>query len=199
MKTMMMLATLLVPLAISPVSAQRADARRAGFYASVGLGSGSAGVTCDGCDSDRRSKLTVMARFGGSVRPDLVIGGEVMAWSDEASDSGISGDMTLGFVGATAQYFPDPKRGLYLKGGLGVATSEVNLRVSGVGSAKLEATGLGLVAGVGYDIPLGRAFSLTPFADYYHAAKADAKINGSDAGEKLGFSVLNIGLAATWP
>jgi hypothetical protein len=182
-------------LLAAPLGAQGAPAEgHTGFHAAVGAGFGSVGLSCNGCDDSRESSLALMLRFGGAVRPGVVLSGEIDSWSKEIS--GVTAGVT--WISLVAQYYPNPSEGFYLKGGVGGGSLQAAAFVSGVGSVKIETTNFGVVAGLGYDVHLSKGFSLTPFADVLYAAGADAKVNGSSSGATLGANMVHIGLAASW-
>ncbi len=61
----------------APVHAQVHPQTRSGFTISFGVGAGSATFDCDGCDTDQQTARAGYLRIGGTVRPDLIIAGEV--------------------------------------------------------------------------------------------------------------------------
>lgn len=187
-------AVLLASLLTAPiaVNAQNPHVRK-GFTAAVGLGVGSASLTCDGCDSDRETSLGLRLMFGGALRSNLILAGEIEGWSKNLD----GGTANLTWISFVTQWYPNDASGFFVKGGVGA--SGVTLEsTGGTGSLKLETVGPGLVAGTGYDLRVSRNFSLTPYATFLLAAKADAEINGQKSGGKLGGNLLHIGVAATW-
>ena len=166
---------------------------RQGFTAAVGLGYGSAALSCDGCANDRESGVGVRLLLGGALKPNLILAGEIEGWSKELE----GGTVTLAWVSFVAQWYPAAARGVFVKGGVGLSGASLEAR-NGLASSKLETAGPGLVVGAGYDIRVGKNFSLTPFADFLFAARADAKVSGNSTNQKLGGNLLHVGLAATW-
>lgn len=53
---------------------------RRGFFLSAGLGSGSLGVSCGGCGSDRTNALSGYFRIGGTINPHVRLGFESNGW-----------------------------------------------------------------------------------------------------------------------
>jgi hypothetical protein len=173
-----------------PLVAQDApQSRHSGFHAAVGLGSGSAALTCSSCSSDRETSSATMIRFGGAVSPTVVLSGEINGWAQDKG--GVKS--TLSFVNVVAQFYSEPTSKFFFKAGVGLAAGAQS--ISGL---KLETNSYGLIAGIGYDIGLTPGFALTPYVDYAWMASADAKLNGSGTGVSVGANLLHFGLAASW-
>ncbi len=179
---------LLFGVLAAPALAQETQPRQ-GFGISFGLGGGSAGIDCDGCGSDRDTGGSGYLRLGGHVRPDLFVAFESIGFV--TSNDGW--DTTGGFYSVATQWYPNVDKGFYLKGNLGVAGV-----VEDDGFDEIEVAAFGLGLGIGYDIRLGRNFSLTPYANLVYTAKGDVKLNGSSTGIKAGFNLFQIGLGFTW-
>jgi hypothetical protein len=173
-----------------PVAAQAEHPQvREGFAISVGLGSGSAGASCDGCSSDREEALSGNLRLGGYLRPNLFLGGETHGWTN--SENGL--DEVIGFYTATVQWYPNETKGTYFKGGLGLAAYAAT-----DGIDDLTGYGLGLALGVGHDFRVGRNFSLTPYANYLISTKEELELNGFSTGLDSSTNIFQIGLALSW-
>ncbi len=162
---------------------------RKGFTAAVGLGVGSAGLSCDGCASDRASGGGLRFMFGGALKPNLVLAGEGEGWSKTDLDGSES---TITWTSFVTQWYPKQASGFFVKAGLGISAISIATRSAGR-TDRLETFAPGLVAGAGYDIRVGRNFSLTPYATLLYAARA-----GSFYGQSAGGNLLHIGLATTW-
>jgi len=160
---------------------------RQGFWIGFGFGGGSGHFTCNGCSDTTLTAGTGHIKMGGTVRPNLLIGGEVNAWSK--SETGET--LTMGNVSAIVQYYPAPANGFFLKGGLGYATVEDNSDVDG----KFTGNGFGFIFGLGFDIRVARNFSLTPIANLYYGGIGELSQGGSST-SGLGWkqSVIEIGL-----
>lgn len=179
---------------------QGSEARgHSGFHAAVGLGAGSVGVSCDDCEDDREEGGVLLLRFGGALRPGLVLSGEVTGWNRrEESDGGTTLDANANWFLVSWQFYPDPEKGLFWKVGAGVSSIDVRIDPPGLGVAQLRTSSLGLSIGAGYDIRVARGFGLTPYIDLMMGADSEAKVNGSETGEKLGANLVYLGLAASW-
>ena len=187
------IAVALALVSAAPLSAQSNPQVRQGLAISLGLGSGSANMTCSGCESDRRNSGTGYLRIGAAVTPSLVVSAESDGWVK--SEDGADG--SIGYFMGVAQYYPAPAMGFFLKGGLGLG--RLSLEETDVtGTQKLTSTGLGYQLGVGYDWRVMSSFSLTPFVNYLATAGAEAKFNGQSTGEKLNANVMQFGVGFTW-
>jgi hypothetical protein len=166
------------------------QASRQGFWIGFGFGGGSAGVTCDGCTDERFSGGTARLALGGTVSPNLKIGGESHVWVN-TEDSNI--DESVGNVSASLYYYPSRTGNVFLQGGVGMSVYSYD-----DGSMTAEANGLGIILGVGYDIRLGRKFSLTPIFAYSTALSGNLHIDGMDTGFTAKPNFVSLSLSAVW-
>lgn len=139
-------------------AAQASTAAHEGFFIGLGLGGGSFG--CAGC-GDRQSGMSGYLKLGGAVSPQLLLGVESGAWTKEESGA----RLTQANVSALAQYYPASTNGFFVKGGIGLSTLEASASAPGV-SISASQTGLGLTAGLGYDIRVGNSASVTPYGSF---------------------------------
>ena len=122
----------------------------------VGLGWGSLDVTCDGCEMDRESGISGSFRIGGAVNDKLLVGVESEGWYKSIDGTAVS----FGTLTASAYFYPTAK-GLYLRGGIGLAVLAVD-----DGYFSNSDTGFGYSLGAGYDFPVGSKTALTPYANW---------------------------------
>lgn len=99
---------------------------------------------------------------GGTLSKSLLLGVESDGWSK--SESG--GTLTSWNLSGVAFFYPAPAAGLFLKGGVGIGGWTI--------AGEETESGLGLVAGVGYDLPVGRTVSITPTATYRWSQLVDS-------------------------
>jgi hypothetical protein len=138
--------------------AQHAQTRD-GFWVGGGMGYGSLGLSCEGCgDVPREGGLGLFASLGGTIRPNILLGVEMNAWTDSEGGARI----TMSNFSGAAYWYPMTTMGLFLKAGAGYS----NLSV-GDGSISASDGGFGLLGGVGYDIRVGRNLSITPVANWF--------------------------------
>lgn len=174
-------------LAASTALAQRPQTRQ-GFWIGFGFGYGSADATCTGCSGgSRQGGGAGFVKLGGTLRPNLLLGGELDAWTK--SEPGNVTE-TIGNASAALYWYPSVAGGFFVKGGLGSSTYQIK-----VGNATVDKTGVGVLAGLGYDIRIGGNTSLTPVVDFFWG-------NQGDIPELLvqGFktNVIHLGLGVTF-
>lgn len=144
---------------------------REGWWGNVGLGLGTLG--CDTCAG------TVSGGSGGisfyvPINPRLLVGGGTTGYY--RSIQGIA--LTAGTVDARLRFYPLLTSGFFVTGGLGLGHVSVYNET---------AYGLGLVFGVGWDVPLGSNVSLTPFWNGVGIADRSGTVNFGQLG--LGVTV----------
>jgi len=162
-----------------------------GFWISLGLGSGSAGMDCSSCSSGRTSGLSGDFRLGGTLSQRWLLGFESNGWVH--SENGV--DETLGFGSIVALWYPSRTGAFFLKFGLGA------MAYSGTdGVDDLSATAGSVTLGIGYDFRVARNFSVTPYLNSLATSPASFKLNGTPAptNEDITISLVQIGVAATW-
>lgn len=173
----------------SALPAQRRDA--AGFWYSVGLAPGWARVTCDICAGHRRTGISAALGVGGSAGRALRVGGELAGWREQ--ESGVT--QTLMSVAATAYWYPNLRRGLYLRGGVALVMHRAS-----DGTDVVTSSGIGPQLGIGYEYLVGRSWRLAPFAHYSVGVfGGDVKFNGGTAAGSATVSFLQVGASLTRP
>jgi len=172
-------------LLVSPAQAQR-TANHEGFWISFGFGAGTA-FGDDAFDGDSKFGGAGFLRMGGSPSQQLLIGGEFIGWGTDKDNVRIG----RGAMMFTTMYYPSPKGGFYLKGSAGFAGRSAERTVNIGGNEAIikedEKGGIGLGAGLGYDIQLARNFFITPALDFVYTGT-----------EGDGASLLMFTVGATW-
>jgi outer membrane protein with beta-barrel domain len=179
-------AATLIALGASSAAAQHPQTRE-GFWIAFGFGGGSARFSCKPCTSDTTlTSATIDLKMGGTVRPNMLIGGELNAWTKNENGE----TLTIGNLSAVLQYYPAVASGFFLKGGLGYATIRDE-----AGGSTATGNGFGFIVGLGYDFRVGRNFSLTPIANVYYGGIGELSSGGSST-TGLGWkqSVFELGL-----
>jgi len=169
-RTSSFVAVALLTLATSTSSAQ-ATPNREGFWFNIGLGMGSLG--CSDCEV-RESGLSGGLALGATVSSHWLIGLFSNAWTK--SQDGVT--LTASTVVAGARFYPSATGGFFINGGIGIGA--VDLTLSGYG--KIRETGSGALFGLGYDIPLGSAASLTALWNGAATASANGDANFGQIG-----------------
>jgi hypothetical protein len=158
-----------IALALDAVSPGRAAAQnpqtRQGFFASVGLGFGSFG--CGDCD-EREGSGAAVIYLGGTLNPQLLLGGEVSGWTKEED----GGRRTHSNLSASVQFYPSATSGFFVRSGIGGSSVEIEF-TSGNSTLTISDEGFGATAGLGYDIRVGSNFSVTPYATFAYGSVAE--------------------------
>jgi len=187
---------LVLGLALGGVGRAQAQGAQAhqGFWAGFGFGYGSAVVSCDGCGaSDRQGGATMFLAMGGTVNQKLLLGGELNGWGKWGSAVD-DGGLILGNTSFVAYFYPGATSGLFVKGGVGMA-SYISIDSSGTTTT---GSGLGGLIGIGYDIPVGGTVSLTPVANFRFGNIGTIKNDDASFPIGLDQNVFELGLGITW-
>jgi hypothetical protein len=156
---------LLLGLCATAATGQDAP-RRSGFWLNIGAGYGSGDFNCDGCDTDREGGYAGQLALGGTLSETLLIGVESNGWA--GSDPWGFDDAMMGTLAGVVYFYPSATGNLFVKGGAGLAS----WRLEASGQSE-DDTGFGFLAGVGYDLPIARKFSITPVFTYQHGFMGD--------------------------
>lgn len=166
-------------LSVAARTGEAQEAPHRGFWISFGLGGG--WNTTENADGEVQPGGGAYLRMGGTTSQKLLLGGEAIGWAREEGNSTLS----RGNAAFTALFYP-ARRGLYLKGGVGVASVSLE-ESSGAITVTETHGGFGATVGVGYDLRLGRNFFLSPNVDFLFQ-----KIEGAEN------TILLLTIGATW-
>ncbi len=185
--------------AFVPATALAQAQEREGFWFGFGLGAGSADVTCDDCDDDENDRETGAAgalRAGWTLNSRVLLGIEGSAWTKKEDADGTDITINMYNVSGTVTLYPSETAGFFLKGGAGLAFVNSKYEEGNTTVDSDMGSGLGLLAGIGYDFRLGRRVRLTPALDAYYGNIGDVKIGGETlaTGWKQNDVALTIGL-----
>ena len=201
-RTHLALAAALAAIVVLPVRAQAqqstsaepapVQATRGGLHFALGVGSGSVGVTCPGCQTDffedRLAGLSGFVQLGGFLNPQLALTAEFMAWmrNDDVADRRVAA------WGAAFLGYPSPTSGFFIKGGLGGirAIAEDNQFL-------LQTDAWMATTGIGYDIPVGDKVGMTAYANYVRSFGAGTWLNGYSSDFVATPNLLQFGAALT--
>lgn len=177
----------LVVAACGPLRAQSA---REGFWMSLGLGYGSAGLDCNDCTDQREDGSGFYLRLGGSPTPRMRIGADINAWHRSRNRTEVTFASVIGLL----QLYPAERAGLFLNLGAGVTTATFEFPIVDV-----ENKGVGVELGGGWDIGIGARFAITPFALYVNAfGGGRTRFNNVEIDEEINPDYLLFGLGFTW-
>lgn len=137
------------------------EVERSGFWGGVDVGAGRVERSAGGFE-DRSTNVYLGFKAGYVVHPQALVGVELSGWNQEATDrlddTKGEGLMQLFVIG---RLYPMRDSNLFAKIGGGWARQWKN------GPAgETAADGWGTTLGVGYDIPLGGGWAVTPFLNY---------------------------------
>jgi len=173
-----------------PAAAQGQAPARQGLWWSVGPGYGWAYVSCDICDSYRDRGLSATGRVGGTLSRSVLLGAELNGWTRSEEEV----DEYLGIIGVATYWYPNPRGGFHLKGGL----SYVAYRIDD-GEDAITSTGFGPQLGLGYDFRVARRFSIQPYVSaVLTLPTATIDFNGNRQADGGRLSLIHAGLALHW-
>jgi hypothetical protein len=178
-------------LAAGSLAAQTGTrSNRSGQWLGVGIGSGWGRVTCTVCDANRGGSLSGYLRVGGTVNRRFLLGVESDAWMRSVDNV----DHFMIGVAAQLYYYPNPRKRLFYKAGLGMMMYQAD---DGPGRVTSRAFGPNL--GAGYDLPISPSVSFTPFASVFVASLGGKiKFNGETFRDDGGLTLIQLGMGVTW-
>ncbi len=141
-----------------------------GFWVGFGFGAGSLGI--DG-GTGRDTGVMGYLKLGGTINERFLLGVESNAWMKNETGATVTHTNTS----AVAYFYPSATSGFFLKGGLG--WSRLSVEVLGISVAE---NGGGAVFGLGYDVPVGDNWSITPVLNFSGGAFDGGNSNISELG-----------------
>jgi hypothetical protein len=170
----------LAQVAVAQEEAVTAPPARQGFWFSLGAGLGSRGLSCDFCvGNEREGGFATNFKFGGAVGPNVTLAASLTGWITRHPESRGGRYGVFSSLMGVVQVYPMTDAGLFFQGGGGYIVDVID------DESVIDSPGITL--GVGYDLRVGRNFSLTPQVNYLRT------IDGN-----LVSSLYQFGLAATW-
>ena len=164
--SVIVIAVVAMALQFAAVPAFADEHSRDGFFIGFGLGWGNAGAEVSGPDPDRANSGSGNFRLGWAVAPNVAIGLENSSWIKSYDIAGTSTDLKLtGTVTTFALTYWPGNMGLYMRGGMGVATGTAEF-TQGSASVSETEVGLGGLAALGYEWRLTEKFALGPQFQY---------------------------------
>ncbi len=193
MRALVLFATLL-GLATTLGAQGRHPNARQGFWVGFGFGSGSVGLDCTSCNTDRVSAPSGYIRAGGTLSPKLLLGGESNGWVHHEGDV----DESVGYGSFIVMLYPSRTGAFYLKFGFG-GMKYHGQQGTGPGST-LDASAPAGSFGLGYEFRLGRNFSMVPYLNSLASSAVTLKQDGVpvSTGEDIKITLVQFGLGVTW-
>lgn len=154
---------------------------RKGFWGSFGLGQGSVGVSAETAASrpfqeKRDGGGVVELDLGWALNQQLLAGLEFKAMF--ATLPGDIATLDVANVSATLTYYPRPASNFFVRGGVGGSFLDLTFDTPEASPSVETGKGIGFSTGVGYDVYLGRGFSLTPAVGFWYGRPGDLRVAG---------------------
>lgn len=182
-RTASAVAVLLLALALLPASG--AAQGSPSFWGGIGVGTGSARLSCDICTNDRTAGMTASAALGFGVGERVRLGVEGNAWRDKEGDL----ETILWSASLVGYLYPSSTRAFWTKLGAGIMRYQAD-----DDGDRIDANTFGLLAGVGYDIPMTGNLSVGPFVTLATSSRADLKDGDRTIRERVSHSLLHLGV-----
>ena len=154
---------------------------RKGFWGSFGLGQGSVGVSAQTFaatpfQEDRDAGFVGDIGLGWALNQQLLVGLEVKAMF--ASLAGDFATLDVSNVSAVVTYYPRPASNFFVRGGVGGSFLDLTFDSPEANLAVEAGRGIGFSGGAGYDVHLGRGFSITPAVGFWYGHPGDLRLAG---------------------
>jgi hypothetical protein len=171
---------------------------RKGFWFGAGAGYGSADAHCDVCNGgERAGGPTLSLRLGGTLSEHILLGGELNFWTKE--QEGVT--LNLYNYSGTVTFYPRASSGFFIKGGAGLSSIDTEVRQGTTVTTRNIGTGLGVIAGAGYDLRVSRKISITPALDFLYGNQGPTfEIGLAPPGPDLSwkYNVLGLSIGVTF-
>ena len=176
----MWFATVAFAVGIALPSTAAAQERK-GFWGSFGLGQGSIGVSAQTFagtpfQEDRDAGFVGEIGLGWALNQQLLVGLELKAMF--ATLPGDVATLDVSNVSAALTYYPRPASNFFVRGGVGGSFLDLTFDAPEPNLAVEAGKGIGFSAGAGYDVYLGRGFSLTPAVGFWYGRPGDLGVAG---------------------
>lgn len=181
-------------LGVATASAGHPQERK-GFWIALGFGYGWADASCSLCDgANGDGASTGVLRLGWALNQKVLLGGEFdFWWKDRDVDTLFLYDPVF-----TVTFYPGETAGLFVRGGIGGAGADTGARIGNTTITTELGSGLGLLAGAGYDIRVGRKISITPALTYWTGRSMDLRFEDTTLTETWHHHVVDITVAVTF-
>jgi Outer membrane protein beta-barrel domain len=178
----------IVVLGVGVPSLAEAQERR-GFWIGAGIGLGSVEASAGDVDHDRDGITVLDIAMGWTLSPPLLIGVELNAFSGTFTRPGAFQDGVVSDLTVTVAYYPRTSSGFFVKGGVGPSfASDLE---DPPAAFDVAGTGVAAMIGAGYDVYLGRNFSLTSAVDFRFGRIGDIKFDRQSALDDWSHNVID--------
>ncbi len=168
----------------------KANPNRSGQWIGFGIGPGVGRVGCDICETNRRTSFSGYFKAGGTLSRRWLLGVETDVWMRGAN--GVN-ELLAGLAGEF-YFYPNPHKRLFYKGGPGVLFYQAT-----DGDGRLSSTAFGVNFGAGYDMPMNKSVSWTPFVSLWIASFGSGiNFNGEPVLDGVSLMLFQTGVGVSW-
>jgi hypothetical protein len=188
------LAAALVILGAIPAAAQG----RSGFWIGGGIGVGTAEASIDDVDLERTGVAVLHLDGGWTLSPQVLVGMRIDSLGLRLRGPGtgpISQEAAVVDVLGTVTFYPRADGRWFVRAGLGGTFIE---DLDDDALLDVHGRGLSMMAGLGYDFPLGRYFALTPAISYRFGRVDELSLGGFFVSEEWRHDVLAATVSLTF-
>jgi hypothetical protein len=188
---------IVVGLALPATASAQALHQRDTWYIGFGLGGGLAAqwhvdgqtITFDDwlAGTDKGPKVSLNFKVGGTMSPQTLVGFDLTAVAQSGTLSGLDATTVITNYFAMLTHFPN-QEGLFVRVGGGMSRL-TNMVDTPSGTISDDATGFGLLGGIGYAFWLGKSFNLTLNMDQSYQWYSSSPGNP----DKSQFTILYVG------
>ena len=146
---------------------------RRGFWIAAGVGVASIDASADDLDVDRGGGVDISLALGWTLAPQFLVGVELVGYSVTLTRSQQESEATDVDVVATLTYYPRQRSGFFVKAGAGPSF----FNSLDDDSPEISGKGFAVMGGVGYDLYLGRNFSLVAGVDLLYGHIGDVEFD----------------------
>lgn len=177
----------LLTVALAPSAPAQQQVLHRGPFIGVGLGWGSARLSCNICTAERDGDISGMLRLGFALTQQFLIGLEAQAWYDKKDVTRL-----LGSGGVAVWMYPSRTNGFYLKAGVGLSKYKAT-----EDDDEFKTSSISGQVGLGYEFGLTKGISVGPYANFIGTTSSDFEFNDTVVDGSANSSLLQIGVSLT--
>ncbi|HEX8724762.1 MAG TPA: hypothetical protein VF737_05165 [Gemmatimonadaceae bacterium] len=163
----------------------------------VGVGSGAATFNCAACLSQRQLSVAAKIRAGMTLTSAWTAGLEGNLWTKRFQRPNGHSAAQLAFADLAAQWYPAGGSEFFVSAGAGVALFHETISNNGSAAFTVSSLSPALVLGLGWDLPVGDRWAVTPYVDFLTGGASSAIPDGTGARQRFQPALVQIGLAVT--
>jgi hypothetical protein len=152
------------------------------WYIGFGVGGGAGAISINnGPEAEQEGGVSIMFKVGAVISPHLLIGFDAGAWRYQLKDAAVQ----FNHYDAMVTLFPLSQWGLFLKGGVGMGNTIIDIDGKLWGRSQ---AGFDMRGGVGWEFKLGHAFYLGAEFDLASTIYEGGDVVTADANVLVTFS-----------